>query len=439
MTTSPRTKIHDVVQPGQNKVNAILVGIHYSKDPSSIHTLDELNGLADTADYQAAAYLTQKLASINPHTFIGKGKAEELLQAVKFHKAEAVIFDANLSPAQTRNLERMLSCTIVDRTRLILEIFSSHAQTREAKTQVKLAQLNYALPRLTKMWGHLSRQRGGIGMRDVGETQIQLDRRLIRDDIAKLKKRLKSLHLEKQTQRKSRQNIYKAALVGYTNAGKSSLMNVLTGADTLVEDKLFATLDATTRKIKKNFPYPVLLIDTVGLIDKLPHDLVASFKSTLDEVREANLLLQVVDISHPDFKRQMKTAENLLIELGAQDNDSLLVFNKTDKVDDQEFLQNIKMQYPDAVFVSCRKGSGMKELGSAIVKQYEKHLTHMQIELKYPQTKLVSEIRKYALIVNEVYKESDLTLELRVFPGREKKIKTIIKEALTSGATPTTP
>jgi GTP-binding protein HflX len=429
MTTSTRRKIHEVEQPGQKKVEAILVGIHYSKDPSSIHTLDELNGLADTANYHAAAYITQKLATINPHTFIGKGKAEELLQAVKFQKAEAVIFDANLSPAQTRNLERLLNCTIVDRTRLILEIFSSHAQTREAKTQVQLAQLNYALPRLTKMWGHLSRQRGGIGMRDVGETQIQLDRRLIRDDISKLKKRLKSLHLEKQTQRKSRQNIYKAALVGYTNAGKSSLMNILTGADTLVEDKLFATLDATTRKIKKNFPYPVLLIDTVGLIDKLPHDLVASFKSTLDEVREADLLLQVVDISHPDFKRQMKTAEKLLNELGAQDTDSLLVFNKTDNVDDKEFLHDIKMQYPEAIFVSCKKGSGMKELGLAIVRQYEKKLTYMQIELKYPQTNLLGEIRKYALIVNEVYKESELTLELRVFPGREKKVKTILREA----------
>jgi len=419
----------------ENLLKAILVGIHSQHNLSGDSSLNELKGLAATVWYEPVASLMVNLNTVNPKTFIGKGKVEELVQAVKFHQAAAVIFDADLSPAQTRNLERILNCAVVDRAWLILEIFGDHARTREAKIQVELARLKYALPRLTKMWAHLSRQRGGIGMRDVGETQIQLDRRLIRDDIAKLNKKLKRLDLEKLTQRKSRRNIYKAALVGYTNAGKSSLMNVLTGADTLVEDKLFATLDATTRKIKKNFPYPVLLIDTVGLIDKLPHDLVASFKSTLDEVREADLLLKVVDISHPDFKRQMQTAETVLTELGAQDANSLLVFNKADKIEDHDFLRDLKRLYPEAIFVSCKKGTGMKELGAAIVEKYEKGLVRMRIELKYPQTSFLFEIRKHALIVREDYREADLTLELRVLPGREQKIKSILKEAMSLGDT----
>ncbi len=422
--------IQEKIKPAENLLKAILVEIHLPNNLSGDGSVEELKGLAATAWYKPVASIAQKLNSVNPHTFIGKGKTEELVQAVKYHQADAVIFDASLSPAQTRNLERILNCAVVDRTWLILEIFRDHARTREAKTQVELARLKYSLPRLTKMWAHLSRQRGGIGMRDVGETQIQLDRRLIRDNIAKLNKRLKRLHLEKITQRKSRKNIYKAALVGYTNAGKSSLMNILTGADTLVEDKLFATLDATTRKIKKNFPYPVLLIDTVGLIDKLPHDLVASFKSTLDEVREANLLLKVVDISHADFKRQMQTAETVLGDLGVQGTDSILVFNKADKIKDQEFLQTMIRQYPEAIFVSCKEETGIKDLGSAIVETYEKNLVHMRIDLKYPQSNLIFEIRKYALIVREEYHEADLTLELRVLPGREQKVKSILREAL---------
>ncbi len=285
---------------------AILVGAENGTPAPLGHALEELEGLATTAYYDPVAFLTQKLTTINPKTYIGSGKVEELAQAVKHHNAEIVIFDENLSPAQNRNLENALKCNVVDRSWIILEIFRDHARTREAKTQVELAQLKYTLPRLTRMWGHLSRQRGGIGMRDVGETQIQLDRRMIRDQISKLDKKLKQIHREKQTQRKSRSNAFQVALVGYTNVGKSTLMNCLTGADTLVEDKLFATLDATVRKVKKNFPYPILLADTVGLIDKLPHDLVASFKSTLDEVRNASLLVHVVDISHPQFLRRMK-------------------------------------------------------------------------------------------------------------------------------------
>lgn len=423
-------------RPSSKLLKAILVGIKLPHNGSGSGSLDELEGLATTAWYEPVARMSQSLASINPKTFIGKGKVQELLQAVKHHQADAVIFDEKLSPAQTRNLEDQLKCGVIDRPWLILEIFRDHARTREAKTQVELARLKYALPRLTKMWAHLSRQRGGIGMRDVGEKQIQLDRRLIRDQIAKLDKKLKGIHLEKQIQRKSRRNIFKVALVGYTNVGKSTLMNLLTGADTFVEDKLFATLDATTRKIKKNFPYPVLLIDTVGLIDKLPHDLVASFKSTLDEVRDANLLLNVVDVSHPDFRRQMETTRGLLGELGVQETDSVLVFNKVDKIKDQTFIQDMARLYPDAVFVSCKKGTGMDNLREAIVKCYEKNLIPMQAEIAYSQTDCLPEIRKHALIVKEVYNDKTLILDLRVFPGREGKVKSLLKGASATGRKP---
>ena len=295
---------------------AILVGVKLPEDLSSSGiSLDELTGLATTAEYEPVAELTQRLTGINPKTFLGSGKVEELKQAVLHHSPEVVIFDEELSPRQNRELEKVVKCRVIDRPWLILEIFSHHARTREAKTQVELARLKYALPRLAKMWGHLSRQRGGIGMKDVGETQIQLDQRMIRNEIHKLEKKLKQIDREKKTQRKSRQGTFKVALVGYTNVGKSSLMNKLTGADTLVENKLFATLDSTVRKVKKNFPYPVLLSDTVGLINKLPHDLVASFKSTLDEVRDADLLIHVVDISHPEYKNQMQTTDDLLIQM----------------------------------------------------------------------------------------------------------------------------
>ncbi len=403
-----------------------MVGVEIGGSGSLGHSLDELDGLARTAHYQPVATFTQRLATINSKTFIGKGKVEELVTAVKHHEADAVIFDEALSPAQTRNLENILKCGVVDRPWIILEIFKAHARTRESKTQVELARLQYALPRLTKMWTHLSRQRGGIGMRDVGETQIQLDRRIIRDNIAKLNKKLKRIHRERQTQRKARQSAYQVSLVGYTNVGKSTLMNCLTGIDTLVEDKLFATLDSTVRKVKKNFPYPILLADTVGLIDKLPHDLVASFKSTLDEIRNANLLLHVVDISHPNFKEQLRVAEELLREMGAEELPAVLVFNKIDRIAEDNTLGQMKRQYPEAVFVSCQQGLGMDDLREAVVREYETNLLPYRVELKYPQNNLIQNIRKYALIIKEDYQKTSVTLDLRVWPQNKSKLMEVL-------------
>ena len=276
------------------------------------------------------------------------------------------------------------------------------------------------------MWTHLSRQRGGIGMKDAGETQIQLDRRIIRDNIAKLNRKLKLIHRERETQRKARQSAYQVSLVGYTNVGKSTLMNCLTGVDTLVADKLFATLDSTVRKVKKNFPYPILLADTVGLIDKLPHDLVASFKSTLDEIRNANLLLHVVDISHSNFKEQLRVAEELIREMGAEEIPIVLVFNKIDRITEDNTLGQMKRQYPEAVFVSCQQGIGIDGLREAIVREYEANLLPYRVELQYPQNNLIQSIRKYALIIKEDYQKTSVTLDLRVWPQNKSKLLEVL-------------
>jgi len=395
-------------------------------------SLEELEGLATTANYDPVANLTQNLAKINPKTFLGSGKVEELRLAVKHHDPEVVIFDEELSPRQNRELENILQCRVMDRPWVILEIFNDHAQSREAKTQVELARMKYSLPRLTGLWDHLSRQRGGIGMKDVGETQIQLDKRMIRNEIHKLEKKLVQIDKEKKTQRKNRQETYKVALVGYTNAGKSTLMNCLTGADTLVEDKLFATLDSTVRKIKKNFPYPVLLSDTVGLIDKLPHDLIASFKSTLDEVRDADLLIHVVDISHHEYAKQMRTADDLLIEMGVDDIDIILAFNKIDALSETETLDRALHAYPSAIGISSKTGLGIDSLRQQMVFHYEKNLAPYRLELKHSHAKLIQEIRKYALVLKEEYSPDGIILNLRLSAGAKAKLESILKQSINS-------
>lgn len=429
-----KTKPSNHTDNRPSKAKAILVGVTMPSvlSPPTEISLLELEGLATTAQYKPVATFTQRLTAINPKTFIGSGKVEEIKQAVNHHEPEAVIFDEELSPRQNRELENIFKCRVMDRPWVILEIFSDHARTREAKTQVELARLKYSLPRLTKMWGHLSRQRGGIGMKDVGETQIQLDRRMIRTEIHKLERKLVQIDKEKKTQRKNRSGTYKVALVGYTNAGKSTLMNCLTGADTLVEDKLFATLDPTVRKIKKNFPYPVLLSDTVGLISKLPHDLVASFKSTLDEVRDADLLIHVVDISHPEYAEQMRTADDLLLQMNADDIDIITVFNKIDALPDIEVLDRVLHALPASIGISSKMEQGIESLREKIVFHYEKRLTPYHLELEHSQAVLVQEIRKIALVLNEDYSPNGITLNLRLAPGGKAKLKSILKQPANS-------
>lgn len=291
--------------------------------------LDELAFLVETAGAEPTAVFTQKLDVPHPRTFIGSGKLSEVKAFVQEEEIDLVIFDDELSPSQLRNIERELKCRILDRTNLILDIFAGRAQTAHAKTQVELAQYQYLLPRLTRMWTHLERQRGGIGLRGPGETEIETDRRIIRDKIARLKEQLTRIDKQMAVQRKNRGKMVRVALVGYTNAGKSTLMNLLSKSQVFAEDKLFATLDTTVRKVVvENLPF--LLSDTVGFIRKLPTHLVESFKSTLDEVREADILLHVVDISHANYEEQIEVVEETLRELGAGETPSLLVFNKTD-------------------------------------------------------------------------------------------------------------
>ena len=291
--------------------------------------LDELEFLLETAGGIAVGRFVQPLERPNSVTYLGTGKLEELKQYIKAEEIDMAIFDDELSATQIRNLENELECHILDRTNLILDIFAKNAKTAYAKTQVELAQYQYMLPRLTRMWTHLERQRGGIGMRGPGETQIETDRKIIRNKIASLKEKLEEIDMQKSVQRKNRQQMVRVALVGYTNVGKSTIMNMLSKSDVFAENKLFATLDTTVRKVViENLPF--LLSDTVGFIRKLPTQLVESFKSTLDEVRESDILLHVVDISHPDFESQIETVNQTLTDIGAGDKKVIMVFNKID-------------------------------------------------------------------------------------------------------------
>jgi len=309
----------------------VLVGIIYpGQDEREVDDyLGELSFLAETAGAEPVKRFIQKLDAPNPRTFLGSGKIGEIASFIQENSIDIAIFDDELSPSQLRNIEKALGCRILDRTNLILDIFARRARTSHARTQVELAQYQYLLPRLTGLWTHLERQRGGIGLRGPGETEIETDRRIIRDKISLLKTQLKKIDTQMATQRKNRGKMVRVALVGYTNVGKSTVMNMLSKSDVFAENKLFATLDTTVRKVViGNLPF--LLSDTVGFIRKLPHDLVESFKSTLDEVRESDLLVHIVDISHSNFEEQIKVVEDTLSELKSLDKPVILVFNKID-------------------------------------------------------------------------------------------------------------
>lgn len=320
-----------MIETGKKSERAILIGlICQGQDENQARDyLAELSFLADTAGAEPVNSFTQRLPMPDPKTFVGSGKIEEIAGFVSENKISIAIFDDELSASQIRNIENKLGCRVLDRTNLILDIFARRARTSHARTQVELAQYQYLLPRLTRMWTHLERQRGGIGLRGPGETEIETDRRIIKDRISALKEQLKKIDMQMAIQRKNRGKMVRVALVGYTNVGKSTIMNLLSKSDLFAENKLFATLDATVRKVViGNLPF--LLSDTVGFIRKLPHDLVESFKSTLDEVRESDLLLHVVDISHPGFEEQIKVVDETLRDLGSADKPVILVFNKID-------------------------------------------------------------------------------------------------------------
>ncbi len=321
-------KLHDT---SIKKEKVILVGLIYGKQDEKVvqEYLDELEFLAETAGAEIYERFTQKLVNPHPATFVGSGKLQEILDFVTVHEIDSVIFDDELSATQLRNIEKVIDCKILDRTNLILDIFAKRAQTAHAKTQVELAQYQYLLPRLTRMWTHLERQQGGIGMRGPGESQIETDKRIILDKISLLKSDLVKIDKQMSVQRKNRGNMVRVALVGYTNVGKSTIMNMISKSEVFAENKLFATLDTTVRKVVVgNLPF--LLTDTVGFIRKLPHHLVESFKSTLDETREADILIHVVDIAHPGFEDQIEVVNKTLADIGASDKPMIYLFNKID-------------------------------------------------------------------------------------------------------------
>ncbi|MCR6641865.1 MAG: GTPase HflX [Sporocytophaga sp.] len=376
---------------------AILVALIHKRQPQdrAKEYLEELAFLANTAGVETLAWFTQKVDHPDRRTFIGKGKLEEIQAYVTAHAVNRVIFDDDLSPSQLKNLENELKVRIYDRSLLILEIFMNRAQTAQARTQVELARYQYLLPRLTRMWTHLERQRGGTGTRGgSGEKEIETDKRVIRDQITLLKEKLKKIDIQNATQRKSRTDIVRVALVGYTNVGKSTLMNLLSKSDVFAENKLFATVDATVRKINYlNIPY--LLSDTVGFIRKLPTTLIESFKSTLDEVREADILIHVVDISHPSFEEHIEVVNATLADIKAADKPVILVFNKIDqyhpdveqneldgeKISEAEAsLEQLKSSYLNknqfaTVFISATQRENIDELREIIgQKVKEKHL-----------------------------------------------------------------
>ena len=315
-----------------NYENTVLVGVvNDSQDEEKLSEfLEELEFLSVTAGGNVVKKFTQKINTPNPRTFIGKGKIDEILKYVKVNDVSVVVFDDELSPTQQANIERILKCKILDRTALILDIFAQRAKTSYAKTQVELAQYEYLLPRLKGLWTHLERQRGGIGMRGPGETEIETDRRIVRDKISLLKRKISTIDKQMKVQRGNRGSLVRVALVGYTNVGKSTIMNMLSKSNVFAEDKLFATLDTTVRKVVIN-TLPFLLTDTVGFIRKLPTQLIESFKSTLEEVKDADILLHIVDISHPSFEDHIDSVNNILNEINCHNKYNLMIFNKIDK------------------------------------------------------------------------------------------------------------
>ncbi|HKL66805.1 MAG TPA: GTPase HflX [Bacteroidales bacterium] len=379
-----------MIETGGQSDRAVLVGVilPYQNEAEVKEFLDELAFLTDTAGAIPVKTFVQKLEAPNPKTFVGSGKISEIEVFVRQNDISLVVFDEELSPTQLRNVEKVIKRRILDRTNLILDIFARRARTAHAKVQVELAQYEYLLPRLTRMWTHLERQRGGIGLRGPGETEIETDRRIIRDKIARLKRQLQKIDRQMMVQRKNRSRMVQVALVGYTNVGKSTIMNMMSKSDVFAENKLFATLDTTVRKVViGNLPF--LMTDTVGFIRKLPHGLVESFKSTLDEVREADILCHVVDISHPNFEDQFRVVNETLHELKADDKKVIIVFNKIDaftynrKDDDDlspkekenldlEELGNswmAKNKVDKTVFISAKNRTNIEELKSILYEE----------------------------------------------------------------------
>lgn len=404
---------------------AVLV-LFAKKDDNVIkikESLDELKLLSSTAGAEVVKTFYQVGTSFDPRYMIGKGKAEEIAEFVEEKEISLVIFENELSFTQLRNLEQKIKCKILDKSNLILDIFANNARTSQAKLQVELAQLEYLLPRLTRQWTHLSKQYGGIGTKGPGETQIETDRRLIKTRISILKEKLEKIDRQRKTQALERKNHIRLSLVGYTNAGKSTMLNLLTDSNVYVEDKLFATLDTSTRMLKLNnakvkkivsrFPKKVLISDTVGFIKNLPHNLIESFKSTLSEAVESDILLHIIDISNPNFEEQISVVKDTLKEIGAGNNKIINVFNKVDMLKDFELLNHIKEIYPDSIFISAKKGLNVETLLNRVKSELSKEYIERTIKLKKESYKILDKIYKLAEVVEIKYLKTFTKLLVR--------------------------
>jgi GTP-binding protein HflX len=391
-----------------------------ARDVADEH-LHELARLTDTAGGEVVGSLVQRLDRPHPRYYLGEGKARSLAELVEEREANLVIFDEELSPAQGKNLEELIKVRVLDRSELILDIFATRARSSEARMQVELAQLEYLLPRLRRMWSHLSRIRGGIGLRGPGETQLETDRRLIGTRIGDLKRKLREVAKARAVQRKSRAGLFRVALVGYTNAGKSSLLRALSGADLFVEDRLFATLDSATRSIDLGGGYEALATDTVGFIRKLPHHLIASFRSTLEESREADILLHVIDASHPDWEEQREVVLEVLDELALADQEKILVFNKMDRINDTEcesLKQRIRSLEPTpAVFVSAHQPETLEALRETLRIRIRNRLTRVVIRIPVIDGQAIAAVYREGEVLDRVDEQLDVCLTARLPEG----------------------
>ena len=380
--------------------------------------LEELARLTETAGGQIVDRLVQERDRLDAAYFVGRGKAEEIAAHARGHHADLVVFDEDLSPAQVRNLEKTISAKVIDRSGLILDIFARRARSREARTQVELAQLNYLLPRLTRRWTHLSRQVGGIGVRGIGETQIEIDRRLIRRRIAHLREELEKIERARGVRRTGRRGLVKGALVGYTNSGKSTLLNALTRAGAFVEDRLFATLDPLVRRLDLKIGRELLLIDTVGFIRKLPHHLVASFRSTLEEAADADLFLHVVDISHPGYEEQMAVTQQVLAGLEMDAKPTLLLFNKIDQVRQPGILERARRLHEDALFISASLGLGLDQARERLAGMLKEDLVERRIRLSSSDAGAISRVYDESRVLDASYHDGYVDLTFRTDRAR---------------------
>lgn len=388
--------------------------------------LDELVLLADTAGSEIVHRIVQERVRIEASTFIGVGKAEEIAELVKQENINLVIFDDDLSQTQIRNLEKIIKCKIVDRSGLILDIFASRAKSKEAMTQVELAQLQYTLTRLTRMWTHLSKQYGGIGTKGPGETQIETDRRAIRKRLQLLKEKLTQIEKEREIQRKGRKDFTRIALVGYTNAGKSTLMNALADANVFVEDRLFATLDTTVRLMQLPHSQKVLLSDTVGFIRKLPPNLIASFKSTLAEVVEADILLHVVDVSHPLFEEHIQTVKSTIEELGAESKITILVFNKIDALTDRTILNELTKKFVGSIAVSALRGINIPALKEKLFSYVSDEFIERVVETDHLNYKVISKLHDIGEILEKKFGDKKVSIKIRFNKKRSGDFEKIL-------------